>query len=58
MLKAFKITESTGCDNISAKFLKDSADIITSPLCHIFNLSMEKGIAPDDCKIAQVVSLY
>jgi hypothetical protein len=38
--------------------LKDSMDIIASPLTHIINLSISSGIVPDLMKIARVVPLF
>ncbi|CAB4030377.1 Hypothetical predicted protein, partial [Paramuricea clavata] len=41
-LRSLKISKSTGIDNIPAKALKISADIVGPPLTWIFNLSIKK----------------
>lgn len=58
LLTNLNVTKSTGCDNISAKFLKDVAQEIVSPVTHIINLSITTGTVPDDIKTARVVPLY
>ena len=45
--------KSPGYDEITAKFLQISEDIIVSPLCNIFNMSMSSGIYPDKLKISK-----
>jgi len=49
---------STGLDNIPAKFIKDGSDVISNPLAHIVNLSLNTGIVPKDLKSARVVPLH
>ena len=44
-------TKSTGLDNISA-------DIISGPLCDLFNKCLMSGIFPDDWKCARVIPLF
>jgi hypothetical protein len=58
LLKSLNVTKSTGCDNISAKFLKDGASIITDPVTYIINLSLSTSTVPVDFKTARVVPLY
>ena len=47
-----------GYDEISAKIVKSSINAIVSPLCNIFNSSLEKGIFPNALKIAKVIPIY
>lgn len=51
-------TKSTGLDNISAKLIRECADIISGPLCDLFNKSLMSGIFPDDWKCARVIPLF
>ena len=51
-------TKSTGLDNISAKLIRECADIISDPLCDLFNKSLMSGIFPDDWKCARVIPLF
>ena len=38
--------------------VKESANLISWPLTHIVNLSIESGIVPDQMKIARVIPLF
>ena len=49
---------SSGPDNISTKLLKIMLPIITIPVCHIFNLSLQTGFIPSRLKIAKVVCVF
>ena len=42
----------------SSILLKEIFPIITNPLCHVFNLSLQTGYIPDSFKIAKVVPIY
>ena len=57
-LNSMNPQKATGMDNISPKFLKDSASIIAPTVTHIINLSITSGQVPDDLKIAKVTPLY
>ena len=48
----------TSFDGLSARFLKDSASVIFSPLAHIINLSLHLGCVPDEMKTARFIPLY
>ena len=50
--------KSTGLDNISAQLIRECADIISGPLCDLFNKSLKSGIFPDDWKCARVIPLF
>ena len=39
--------KATGLDNISARLLKDAADLIAPFIAHIINFSLEQGTVPD-----------
>lgn len=56
-LKNLNVSKSTGCDKISARFLKDAASVVT-PLTHIINISLRSGQVPKEFKTARVVPLY
>ena len=49
---------SSGHDDISSKLLKETISIISEPLTHIINVSLDSGIVPDELKIAKVVPIY
>ena len=52
-------TKSTGLDSISAKLIRECADIISGPLCNLtFNKSLMSGIFPEDWKRARVIPLF
>ena len=57
-LKSLKVNKGAGLDNIPPCLLKTVADIIAPSLTYIFNLSLSKGIFPQDLKIAKVTPLF
>ena len=57
-LTKLNINKSTGIDGIKSKFLKDGADVITTSITHIINLSIETGVVPDELKSAVVKPLF
>ena len=57
-LNSLNTSKAIGHDGISARFLKDGADIIATPITYIINLSLRLSQVPDDFKIAKVVPLY
>ena len=50
--------KSTGLDDISARFMRDGATILKTPITFIVNLSITSGTVPDDIKVAKVKPLY
>ena len=54
LLKTLNVHKSTGCDRISARFLKDGASVIACPVTYIINLSMSKSEVLNDFKLARV----
>ena len=50
--------KGTGPTSIPLRLLKDVADIIITPLCHIINLSFSSGIFPDLLKVTKVVAIH
>ena len=57
-LQNLKVNKATGVDDISAKYLKLSASVISQPLASILNLSITSGIYPDDLKKAKVTPIF
>ena len=57
-LSSLSASKSTGMDNIPAKVLKITANIIAPSLTYIFNLSLESGIYVDDWKLAKIIPIY
>ena len=52
------INKSHGFDGISFTVLKNCFGALHKPLLHVFNLSIVKGIFPDDLKIARVTPVF
>ena len=50
--------KSAGYDNIPMSTIKRSISSISSPLTHIVNLSIIRGIVPNELKIARVVPIF
>ena len=57
-LKSLNVSKSTGIDNLPAKILKLSADLIVPSLTYIFNLSLKCGEFVDEWKKARVTPIY
>ena len=57
-LSSLNITKSVVYDGISARFLRDAAEVVSVPITHIINLSLFTGEFPIDFKTARVVPLY
>ena len=57
-LKQLKINKATGLDKLSARLLKDSADLITPSLTKLFNSSLQSSTFPAIWKSAKVTSLH
>ena len=57
-LKSLKINKGAGLDNIPLRLLKVAANIIAPSLTYIFNLSLTKGIFPQDLNIAKVTPIF
>ena len=58
LLNKLSKSKATGLDNISAKLIRECADLISIPLCNIFNNSLSSGLFPDDWKCARVTPLF
>ena len=46
-----------GIDNLDGKLLRMVADSIATPICHIFNLSLEESLCPQAWREAKVILL-
>ena len=57
-LRHLQTSKSAGLNNISAKMLKITANIIALSLTYIFNLSLSTEILIDDWKNARVGPIY
>ena len=57
-LKSLRVNKGAGLDNIPPRLLKAAADIIAPTLTYIFNLSLSKGVFPQDFKVAKVSPLF
>ena len=57
LLKLCK-SKATGLDKISARLLRESADLIANSLCSIFNRSINSGVFPDEWKCCKVIPLF
>ena len=54
ILKGLNPSKAAGIDNLSARFLKDGADILARLISQLFNLSIKLSSFPRSCKIAKV----
>ena len=51
-------TKAIGLDNISARLIRECLNIISGPLCDLFNKSQIFGIFPDNWKCARVTPSF
>ena len=58
IIKASKSKVSTDIDGISMKLLKTVAIEISTPLSHIFNLSLKNAIFPTQLKLSRIVPIH
>ena len=58
LLNKLSKSKATGLENISAKLIRECANLISIPLCNIFNNSLSSGLFPDDWNCARVTPLF
>ncbi|CAB4013981.1 Hypothetical predicted protein, partial [Paramuricea clavata] len=51
-------SKATGLDQISARLVRECADLISSSITNIFNLSLILGTFPEDWKCAKVTPIF
>ena len=57
-INSLKNTHRSGFDNISNKSIKHIKHLISEPLTMIINQSLNRGVFPDNLKIAKVKPLF
>ena len=57
-LNSLDVKKSTGPDGLSAKFLKEIADVIAAPLATLFNCSLQSGVVPAVCKRSNITAVH
>ena len=57
-LFSLKINKSSGVDDVNFNIIKKCFGVLCEPLTYLFQLSLEKGVFPDDLKIAKVTLIY
>ena len=58
LLNNLNKSKAAGLDKISARLIRECADLICIPIRDIFNQSISQGIFPDDWKRAKVTPLF
>ena len=53
-----KENKSPGVDGISPTILKETVEQISTPLAHVFNMSLQEGIVPLEWKEANIIPLF
>ena len=53
-LESVKVIKATGSDNITARVLKNHANVLAPPLTAIFSKSLKEGVLSMDWKMANV----
>ena len=57
-INSMKENKSPGVDGISHKILKETVKQISSPLAHVFKISLQEGIVPLEWKEANIIPLF
>lgn len=57
-IKNVQLNKATGINDIQARVLKDNPDILSAPLCHLFNHSLNANSYPYVLKMTKVVPVY
>ena len=52
------VNKACGPDNITSFLLKNAADYISIPLCHLFNKSLSTGTLPFDWVSGNIVPIH
>ncbi|CAB3990375.1 Hypothetical predicted protein [Paramuricea clavata] len=58
VLRSLDSSKATGPDDIPARLLRETADVITPSLCKLFNISVISGTIPDEWKLANIVPVH
>ena len=58
ILKATQVSKAAGIDNLSGRFLKDGAKVLSKPISELCNLSTTSEKFPDPCKVVKLKPLY
>lgn len=58
VIKNLKSHSSPGCDKITACFLKNFDDILSKPIAHLINTSIETGKFPESFKESVIVPIH
>ena len=57
-LRSLKSSKTPEYDNISSNVVNETSNIFLTQLKHIFNLSLQQAIFPENLKIAKVSPIY
>ena len=58
IIKNMKENKSPGVEGISPKILKETVEQISTPLAHVFKMSLQEGIVPLEWKEANIIPLF
>ena len=58
ILKATQVSKAAGIDNLSGRFLKDGAKVLSKPVSDLCNLSITSKKFLDPCKVAKFKPFY
>ena len=57
-LQKLKVDKSPGPDEIHPRVLKELATVIAQPLRHIFQLSLDSGVIPEDWRSSNITAIF
>ena len=57
-IKQLKPNKAIGLDKVSARLLKDAAEVVAPSITSLFNISIQTGTYPSTWKLAKVTPLF
>ena len=58
IIRSMKSKNSSGPDNLPFSIYANHSDLLCSPLCYLFYLSLDSGVVPNCLKIAKIIPIY
>eukprot|EP00794_Sanderia_malayensis_P011654 gene11654-12853_t len=58
IIKSIKRSKATGIDDLPPGLIKDAAGVLSVPLSHIINVSLDTGQFPQEWKSAKIIPLH
>ena len=57
-LGRLKVNKKASLEGYNTSIIVEASNIISYPLCYIFNKSLSSGLVPQDLKLAKIIPIY